>query len=352
MVVTVETVVAGLAGGMFGALIGAFPALALAGVVIVVGEMATLVGGTAGGAGIVGPETLHAQGLTGTVGLGPLLGPHVAFAGAVAATAYVGRRHTLDSEFPYHPAKHVTRPLGSAPDVLAVGGVFGVVGVLLVEASVLVGLPVDPLALGIVLSAFLHRIVFGYPLVGRIGGALLDMSPYERGQRRGGLADGDAQTDSDTQADGGRYLVEPWLPEHYEWPHAVAIGVAVGLAAGYLALVTGSPFLAFGLALVTLAFFSLGLDEIPVTHHMALPASIVALAVPEATMNPALALAGAAVFGVLGALAGELAQRTLYAHADTHLDPPAASIVVTSLLITVLASVGLLDPAAVPYPTL
>ena len=58
------------------------------------------------------------------------------------------------------------------------------------------------------------------------------------------------------------------------------------------------------------------------------------------------------MFGALGALAGEAAQRTLYAHADTHLDPPAVSIVLTSLLIAVLAALGVLDPGPVPYPEL
>jgi formate hydrogenlyase subunit 3/multisubunit Na+/H+ antiporter MnhD subunit len=62
------------------------------------------------------------------------------------------------------------------------------------------------------------------------------------------------------------------------------------------------------------------------------------------------ALVAGGLFGVVGALAGECLQRVLYAHAETHLDPPAASIVVTSFLIGVMALAGVL-PSAVWVPT-
>jgi hypothetical protein len=55
-----------------------------------------------------------------------------------------------------------------------------------------------------------------------------------------------------------------------------------------------------------------------------------------------------AVFGVVTALAGELAQRVLYAHADTHVDPPAAAIVVGSLLVAVLDVVGVFQQSLLP----
>jgi hypothetical protein len=84
---------------------------------------------------------------------------------------------------------------------------------------------------------------------------------------------------------------------------------------------------------------------------MVLPASIAVLGL-AGDFEPILALVAGSVFGVLGALAAELAQRTLYAHADTHLDPPAVSIVLTSLVLVVLAAVDVVDPAAVPYPAL
>jgi hypothetical protein len=350
---TVEVLLAGLAGGVIGAAIGGLPALSLAGVVISVGEIATVTGGVTpddGGSVTevfgVEPAALEAVGVSGSVGFGPVLGPHVAFAGGVAAAAYLGRRETIDTGFRYHQAKKITKPLGSQPDVLLVGGAFGVFGVLLARVTAEAGVPVDPVMLAVVVSGFVHRLAFGYPLVGRLGNlqtSVLDMSPFERDDRWGEPEHGTAQ------GTGGRHVVEPWLPEHYDPVQLTVLGAGVGVVSGYVALVTGSVFLAFGITAASLLFLSLGLYDLPVTHHMALPASIAALAVVGDT-EPVVALVAAGAFGVVGALAGELAQRTLYAHADTHLDPPAVSIVLTSLLLTVLAALGVLDPGPVPYP--
>jgi hypothetical protein len=54
--------------------------------------------------------------------------------------------------------------------------------------------------------------------------------------------------------------------------------------------------------------------------------------------------------GALAGVLGELAGRVLYAHADTHLDPPAASIVLTTFLIGLLDVLGLLSQGVIPAP--
>lgn len=350
---TIELVVAGLAGGLLGAAIGAIPALSLAGIVIVVGEAAAAAGNLLGGngdpgeLGVLGVQSapLDALGLTGSVGFGPVLGPHVAFAGGVAAAAYAGREETFDTTFRYHQAKQISKPLGSDPKRLLVGAVFGAFGVVVARLAAGGELPVDPVMLAVVLSGFVHRLVFGYSLVGRIRGldrSVFDMSPFARGELWG-------EPENETaQGTAGRHVVEVWLPTHYEWGNITVLGAGIGVASGYVALVSGSYFLAFGITAASLAFLALGLYSFPVTHHMALPASIAAIAIDA---DPLVALLVAGVFGVLGALAGEFAQRTLYAHADTHLDPPAVSIVLTSLLITGLAAAGVLEPDLIPYPT-
>jgi hypothetical protein len=363
-----ELLIAGVAGGMIGAAIGGLQALGLAGVVVTVGEIANVTGGATIVTGTpteldvfgVPPAALDAIGVSASLGFGPVLGPHVAFAGGVAAAAYVGRRETIDTGFRYHQAKKITRPLGSAPDVLLVGGAFGALGVAIARVSSGAGLPVDPVFLAIVVSAFVHRLAFGYPIVGRVRdlpNSVLDMSPFERDERWG-------EPDHETaQGTGGRHVVEPWLPEHYHWQQVAVLGAGVGVASGYLALATGSHFLAFGITAASLLFLSAGLYSLPVTHHMALPAGIAAIAASHgegiassgvgiAESEPVLALGIAGVFGVVAALAGELAQRVLYAHGDTHLDPPAVSIVLTSLLLVVLGAVGILEPELVPYPEL
>lgn len=338
---TVGLLIAGIAGGVIGAAFGGLPALSLAGLAIVVGEAGNLVGVDSGDV-LAHGGVLDATGLTGSVGFGPVLGPHVAFAGGVAAAAYAGRQTTFDTTFRYHQAKQIAKPLGSDPDVLLVGGVFGLLGVLLAHLAAGVGVPVDPVMFAVVVSAFAHRIAFGYPLVGQVREGLLDLSAYERGEIVGELEG------EETHGRAGRQAVEPWLPDHYQWEKAAVLGAGVGVASAYLALVTGSVFIAFGITAASLAFLSLGLYTFPVTHHMALPASIVALALPVQSGTLTLVIGG--VFGVLAALAGELSERVFYAHGDTHVDPPAIAILLLSLLITILATLGVLDAGPIPYP--
>jgi hypothetical protein len=351
---TIEMVIAGLGGGLVGAAIGGLPALSLAGIVIVVGEAAGVIANAFGQGNAspqvfgVEPAVLEAVGVAGSVGFGPALGPHVAFAGGVAAAAYAGRQETFDTTFRYHQAKQISIPLGTDPKRLLVGAGFGALGVVVARLSAGAELPVDSVMLAVVVSGFTHRLAFGYPLVGRVRNldrSMFDMSPFERGERWG---EPDHKT---SQGTGGRHVVEVWLPDYYEWDHLAVLGAGVGLASGYIALVTGSAFLAFGISAASLAFLSLGHYSFPVTHHMALPASIAAIAM-AGEFEPAVALVAAGVFGVVGALVGELAQRTLYAHGDTHLDPPAVSIVLTSLLLTLLATTGVVEPDLIPYPTL
>lgn len=335
---SIELLLAGLAGGIVGAAIGGLPALSLAGFAILAGESIRLGGVELSG---TSPAALDAVGVTGVVGFGPVLGPHVAFAGGVAAAAYTGRTAMFDTGFRYHQAKQIAKPLGTRPDVLLVGGVFGVLGVLVAQLAAGASVPVDPVMLAVVVSAFAHRVAFGYPIVGSPRDGWLDMSPFERGERW--------ERQADAPGKRGRHVVEPWLPEHYEWQNVAVLGGGVGIGAGYIAVETGSVFLPFGIAAASLAFLALGLYDFPVTHHMALPAGIVAVAVDA---DPLVALVIAGVFGLLGGVLGEGAQRVLYAHADTHLDPPAVSIVLTSLLIAVLVSAGVLDAGPVPYPTI
>lgn len=339
-VFTVEALLAGLAGGALGAAVGGFPALSLAGLLVIVGEAGDVLARVIGEQTMANPGAFAGLGITETVSLGPALGPHVAFAGGVAAAAYAGRKGRVDTDSPFHPAKDVSVPLGSASDVLLIGGIFGVTGVLLARLAASLSLPLDPVAFAVVLSAFGHRIAFGYPLIGRIRGDLLDMTPYARGERRAGVGE--------SSAGEGRYVVEPWQPSHYEWESVVGLGAAVGLASAYIGDATGSVFLAFGIALALLLFRSLGLGRVPIVHHIALPASIAALGLSGA--DPWVAVLVGGFFGVIGAVVGELAGRSLYAHADTYLDPGFTSILVTSLLLALLASAGVLDPAGLPYP--
>ena len=333
-----ELLIGAAAGGAFGAALGALPAFVFTGFLVIAGVF----GG--GGFGV------------GT-GFGPVFGPHISFAAGAAAAAYAASRGKMESGFDYHNGKDITFALGSRPDILAVGAVFGVIGLTLEQASRQLQLPVDPIPLSICISAVLHRVVFGYSIIGVVSNktsGFFDMGPFEREETR---PEGEVGGDGE-KAGSDRLAVEPWLPEMYKWSHVAAIGVVAGAAASYVAfrltdsgLGVNAAFAGFGISAASLLFLNLGIGRIPVTHHMTLPAATAYMATHEDVIAnvggidpgglsvglvPALLIGTA--FGLLGALVGEVHQRIFYAHAGTHFDPPAASIVVTTLLMGILTA--------------
>jgi hypothetical protein len=346
------------AGGAFGAAVGALPSLAVTGLAVVGSEALRFVGEAAG------PAAGSRYGVPGLVGVG--LAPHVAFAGGAAAAAYAARHGRLGAGFDYHAAKQITKPLGATPGALLAGGAFGVVGLLLFGLAAGLGLPVDPVAFAVVASAFLHRVAFGYPLLGDAPAGRLDISPFERGARREPVVDDeDAAGAASAVAEPAppRLLVEPWRPAQYDRQYVSLPVVAggVGAVSALLTWLTANPFLGFGLAAASLLAVVLGVDRIPVTYHMALPAGLLVAALgpaapgaaaPVAGLRAAVplwqALAGGAAMGLLAGGVGELCGRGLYAHADTHLDPPFAGIFLTTFLIALLDILGLLEQSLIP----
>ncbi|MFD1585758.1 hypothetical protein ACFR9U_02085 [Halorientalis brevis] len=347
--------IAAFAGGAFGAALGALPAFCFTGFMVIAGEASNLA--TKAIAGELGAiQGQIGTGITGSVAFGPVFGPHISFAGGAAAAAYAARKGYMDSGFDYHEAKNIAYALGTKPDVLAVGGVFGILGMLIRQVSFNFGVPWDPIAIGVVLSALFHRLAFGYPLIGEVrGDSILDMTPFAREEMRPARSTAAAATDGGTVKE--RLAVEPWLGHQYKWANVAMIGLVAGILGAYTAVVTGSAFLAFGISAATLTFLNLGVEQIPVTHHITLPASTATLAV-MASGDAALAGQGAAVavlvgaaFGVIGALFGETFQRVFYAHGDTHWDPPAAAIVFCTFLIGVLTIAGVFPTSVwVPLP--
>ncbi|KAB1188423.1 MULTISPECIES: hypothetical protein [Haloferax] len=337
-----EMIIAAFAGGAFGAAIGALPVFIFTGFMVIAGEAANLASRSLGNVIDADPNALGSVGITGAVAFGVPFSPAISFAGGAAAAAYAANRGYIDSGFDYHKAKDIGFALGSKPDVLAVGGIFGIIGYWLTVLSASFSMPYDHIAMGVTLSALLHRVVFGYDIIGKVyGDGLFDMTPFERGETRGeAAAGGQAVTDGGDDED--LLAVEPWLPNMYKWGEVAAISAVVGIVAAYIALATGSAFLAFGISAATLFFLNLGVERIPVTHHMALPASTAALAwTSGAAELGVVALIIGAIFGVICGLFGEAFQRVFYSHGSTHWDPPAAAIVFGTFLIAMLAIAGI-----------
>ncbi|WP_254273782.1 hypothetical protein [Haloarcula marina] len=325
--------IAAFAGGAFGAALGALPAFCFTGFMVIAGEAAAFA------------QADLAGNITGLVAFGPVFGPHISFAGGAAAAAYAARENEMGANFDYHNAKAITYALGTKPSHLVVGGLFGIVGMLITQFSVALSLPWDPIAVSVTLGALLHRVVLGYSIIGVVAGdGIFDMTPFERGEKR---AEGSVPGDEDKTGK-DRLAVEPWLPHQYKWSGVALIGFIAGVLGGYIWLQTGSYFLGFGISAASLTFLNLGVEKIPVTHHMSLPASTAGAAVvaSDPSAGGVLVIVVAAVFGVYGALLGEVWQRIFYAHADTHWDPPAAAITLATLTIALLYILGVFPGSA------
>ncbi len=160
--------IAALAGGAFGAALGALPSFVFTGFVVFLGEGLAVLEGEFDAVDAVTAGDI-ATGITDTIGFGAVTGPHIAFAGGVAATAYAGRKYPEmePTDWDYHFGKDILYAFGTKPDILAVGAIFGAVGMLVTRVMDGAGVPTDNIALSVVATAFLARIVFDYPLVAR-----------------------------------------------------------------------------------------------------------------------------------------------------------------------------------------
>ena len=338
-----------LAGGAFGAALGALPAFIFTGFLVFLGEGLAILERNLGALDVIGRGEI-ATGVTGVIGFGAITGPHIAFAGGVAATAYAGRKYPeMEPDgWDYHFGKDILYAFGTKPDILAVGAVFGALGMLITRVGnavfVVGGTAVtDFIAVSVVATAFVARVAFGYPLVGRAAGSnLLDMSPFERGEKRTAV-DGGAETDGGTAKT--RLATEPWLPHQYKWSGVASIGVVGGLLAGYIWIETGSIFMGYAISAMSLLFLNLGVEKIPVTHHITLIGSVGALVALPIVGSEPVALLIAGVFGALSGLFGELTQRIFYSHSGTHVDPPAMAIAIVMLFVGGLYLLGLLPNA-------
>src|SRR6056297_2395582 len=160
--------IAAFAGGAFGAAIGALPAFIFTGFMVIAGQATASLGLEGAGEG----ATLTASGFTGYLGFGPIFGPHISFAAGAAAAAYAAKQGYIDD------GKNILWAAGTHHiDVLGVGAVFGIIGHVLTAGLVAISWPTDPIATTVFLSALIHRVAFGYSIIGEVtGDGLFDIS--------------------------------------------------------------------------------------------------------------------------------------------------------------------------------
>lgn len=295
-------------GGFFAAAIGALHAFIFTGFMVLIGNAIILGGGSAA--------------FLGDVAFGPVFGPHVAFAGGVAAAAYAARVSDKVG------GKDIGVPLISIErvDVLLVGAGFGMLGYLInigVSRIPWFGTHTDTVAFTVVISAIIVRLAIG------------------RGSLFGNI---------DQQAAGwGRFAPKDsaaWVRYHEKFVPNSFLGFFVGLLAAGLAIALYRqypeagyiPTVFFGISAVSLFFLSLGLS-FPVTHHITLIASVAAVNFLPITGNEVATLFIGAIAGMVAAWFAEFFARFLHDHGNTHIDPPAAAIWPATTIVLALAGV-------------
>lgn len=316
MDIDVLWLLAALGGGAFAAAIGGLMAFAFTGFTYLYGLALFMNGG----------ESV----IIDMVAFGPYFGPHIAFGGAVAASAYAKRRGYIED------GKDIATPLAGLgkPDVLLVGAIFGAIGYLI--ESALGAIPwlgsdafetfagTDTVALTVVISAILVRVILG-------GASPLGPFPKDVGI----LSDADSQ----------------WVPHQSKWGVAITHSAFVGILVAGVALVlfdvAGAHIedpsvvylVGFGVSAASLTLLVLGLS-VPVTHHMTLLAGLGSIAFLDIVGgNMVVAALIGVVFAVLGGILGEFWARLFHNRGNTHIDPPAFAIFTGHILIMALAGV-------------
>lgn len=289
--------IAAFGGGVFAASIGALPAFIMTGVFSVVGAVAGMCG-AADASNI----------LVNYMAFGSFFGPHISFAGGVAAAAYAKKKGISENG-----ADIATACAGyNAPDVLLVGGVFGVIGFLfkeLVIANLFAGtisprLVTDAPGITVFCSAIVVRLVFG----------------------------GKLKTGSNVVSKGSAFTTTLVIGICYS---LVVAGIYLGaIAAGVPAEGFGGLYhvLIFGLAAVGLVFAEMGQPFFG-CHHIVIIAAETAVQCYNATGNLYTALVMAVIFGTISAIICDAETNLINSATDSHIDGPACAIFIMTFVV-------------------
>lgn len=284
------------AGGIFGAAIGAFPVWVLCGLAVLIGATLNM--------------TIGDGRFMEFVAWGFFLGPHTSFAGGTAAAAYAAKKGLLSS------GRDISSSLVGLnnPKVLLVGGIFGALGYILYWLIMFIpdygDLPwTNTIALAVILNMAIVRFIFG----------------------KTGLFGTIKQGDTRWRASGD----SGWISYQSSPMQLLLLGIAIAVPAAFFTkILPGSSGLVFGFVTFLLVFMLFGY-KVPVTHHIALSASMVAATTGSVVWG--------IIFGILAAYIGEYAAALFVSHADTHIDPPTTALVITFSLVALLDVFAIFD---------
>jgi hypothetical protein len=294
---SILSILAAFGGGVFAAAIGGLPAFILTGVFSIVGAVAAMCG-AADASNI----------LINYFAFGPFFGPHIAFAGGVAASAYAKKKG-----FTQNGADIASSLCGlQEPSVLLVGGIFGVIGHVfkeLVVANLFGGtisarLVTDGPGFTVFCSAILVRLLFGGKL------------------RTGSNSISQGKALSTTILIGiGYSLIVGGL-----YVAAINAGVPVeGFGGVYHVLI-------FGLAAFGLIFAEFGQPYFG-CHHIVIIAAEATVQSYATTQNLYLALIIGVIFGTISALICDIETNLINSGSDSHIDGPACAIFIMTFAV-------------------
>jgi hypothetical protein len=294
---TFISLLAAFGGGVFGASIGALPAFIMTGVVAAIGGILSC-------AGIPGIQELFVN----NIAFGVFLGPHVCFAGGVAAAAYARRIGKAEN------GADIARALNGIEDasVLAVGGLFGMIGYIIASlVSALFSLTpfyTDNPGCTVFLSAVLARLLFG-----------------NRGMRSGAK--------ESTWISHGPALTNLLL---IAFAYSLAVsGVYAALAEqGYASQLGSYHIVIFGLAAIGLIFAEFGQAYFG-WHHIGIISAEAVMCGYSCGLGGGSVLLGV-LFGMIAAIIGDVESHMLNTDVDSHIDPPATAIFICTILISIV----------------
>lgn len=276
-----QSLIMGFFGGVFGAYIGGLGSFVLCGFLGLVGAAIFVVNGD---------STFINE-----VAFGPLFSPATAFVGGVAAAAYLGRltRNKRIATDVSGAGTDIVTPLYKTQNisVLIVGGIFGLIGQGIVLGLNAINFVADNAAIAVVVAAMLSRLVF-----------------------------------DDTNLLGKDFS---WKKRTEDWSLNTIIfnifaSYAIGVLIAVIVDLTGVLTFGFLLGAFTLIFIMMGFNW-PMTHHITMCAAFGFLAFGNIWI--------AGLFGITAYLLSEVLRRVFNANVDSHIDHPAFTIALHSLLL-------------------
>ncbi|MDD2338009.1 MAG: hypothetical protein PHD01_15725 [Geobacteraceae bacterium] len=302
-------------GGIAGAAFGALWAIIICALIVLVGCVIVMSGGS---------DFMLLQ-----VGLGPLFGPHVGgFGAGLAAAAYAAG---YKKNHPGGAAKDILSPLvDTSWDVLLIGGIYSLVAHAFLQLEALIPIinQTDMIAFNLVFLGFILRFMFfkegifgakeSIKTNGLLGTANYSIS-WAGWQSPWGKLIVLAIAWSILSL-GLVSVIKPVLD-----PLAAA-GTISGAGAFVVPYIIGWAIAIF--QLICLQCGTGSIQKVPIWHCQAILTALAFLMTGSLVVG--------LIAGVLGAILQELCARLFYNHASTHMDPPATAICFGTLFINLL----------------